>query len=192
MAVVRNVHERSLTHAAKDVGALLDSLASPTDRLWPAWRWPPQRFDRPLAVGASGGHGPIRYFVSAYVAGSRVVYEFTAPHGLVGTPGFDVVPRNVGISVLRHTLEGTTTGTMRVAWPLVWRPMHDALIEDALDTAAASLAATPIAKRRLSAWVRLLRALAWAWVERGHLTAVRSVLEQTSHRTRDGSETNES
>jgi hypothetical protein len=51
---------------------------------------------------------------------------------------------------MRHTLEGETTGTMRLAWPLVWRPMHDALIEDALDTAEASLSGAAIARRRLS------------------------------------------
>jgi hypothetical protein len=61
---------------------------------------------------------------------------------------------------MRHTLEGETTGTMRLAWPLVWRPMHDALIEDALDTAEASLSGAAIARRRLSRRVRLFRALA--------------------------------
>jgi hypothetical protein len=49
---------------------------------------------------------------------------------------------------------------MRLAWPRVWRPMHDALIEDALDTAEAALARSAVAQRPLPTWVRVLRTLA--------------------------------
>jgi hypothetical protein len=35
MAILRNVHERRFRAAAGEVGALLDSLASSDDRLWP-------------------------------------------------------------------------------------------------------------------------------------------------------------
>jgi hypothetical protein len=71
MARVRNVHERVLRHRAAEAGALLDSLASVDDRLWPSWLRPAQRLDGPLAPGARGGQGPIRYIVDAYVPGSR-------------------------------------------------------------------------------------------------------------------------
>jgi hypothetical protein len=135
-------------------------MASAEDRLWPAWRWPAQRRDGPLAVGARGGHGPIRYTVVEYEPGTRVIYEFTAPRGLIGTHGFEIVERDSRTTVLRHTLVGRTAGTMRLSWPLVWRPMHDALIEDALDTAAATLVGKPIAERRLTRRVLVLRGLA--------------------------------
>ena len=39
-------------------GRLLDGLSAADDRLWPKDRWPAMRFDRPLKVGARGGHGP--------------------------------------------------------------------------------------------------------------------------------------
>ncbi|UNO43730.1 DUF2867 domain-containing protein [Streptomyces sp. MST-110588] len=37
------------------------------------------RFDRPLGVGAYGGHGPVRYRVSAYDPGRRIRFDFTSP-----------------------------------------------------------------------------------------------------------------
>jgi hypothetical protein len=173
MPRVQNVHERTLPHSPTDVGALLGSLASAEDRLWPAWRWPAQRLDGPLAVGARGGHGPIRYTVVEYEPGARVVYEFTAPRGLIGTHGIEIVERDSRRTVMRHTLVGRTAGSMRLAWPLVWRPMHDALIDDALDTAAASLAGEPIDERRLTRRVLVLRALARRLLAAQSLTAQR-------------------
>jgi hypothetical protein len=47
--MIRNVHERTLVATPEEVGALIDSLASPGDRLWPAARWPAMRLDAPLA-----------------------------------------------------------------------------------------------------------------------------------------------
>jgi hypothetical protein len=56
---VLNVHERVLPVDAAAVGALMDTVASDDDALWPKTSWPRVRFDRPLGVGAVGGHGPI-------------------------------------------------------------------------------------------------------------------------------------
>jgi len=76
---VRNVHERVLDVPACDLAVLLDGLASPDDALWPRHLWPAMKFDRPLQVGAVGGHGPIRYTVEAYEPGRRIRFRFTAP-----------------------------------------------------------------------------------------------------------------
>jgi len=65
---VLNVHERELEADPIQIGALIDSLASREDRLWPKHVWPRMEFDRSLGVGAKGGHGPIRYFVEEYTA----------------------------------------------------------------------------------------------------------------------------
>jgi len=56
---------------------MLDSLGSARDAVWPGGRWPVLTLDRPLQVGAVGGHGPIRF-------------RFLSPEGFVGTHGFDV------------------------------------------------------------------------------------------------------
>jgi hypothetical protein len=69
---VVNVHERKIPVSAAKVGALLNSLSSDGDILWPKTMWPPTRFDRPLGVGASGGHGPVRYAVVEFIPGRMV------------------------------------------------------------------------------------------------------------------------
>ncbi len=153
---VLNVHERVLQAPAEAVGQLLDGLASENDALWPHDRWPRMRFDGPLRVGAAGGHGPVRYVVDEYVAGRRVVFRFTAPAGFVGTHGFDV-RRQDQSTCLRHSLEMNTKGSAVVSWPLIFRWLHEALIEDSLDRAQQALCEEPEEPARWSLYVRLLR-----------------------------------
>ncbi|MBU1073515.1 hypothetical protein KKG45_09740, partial [bacterium] len=78
---VRNIHQRTVDAPAAVVGRLFDGLASVNDPLWPADRWPPMRFDRPLQVGARGGHGLVRYDVGASEPGRSIRFDFTAPRG---------------------------------------------------------------------------------------------------------------
>ena len=113
-------------------------------------------FDRPLEAGASGGHGPIRYFIESYSRGHSVKFRFTAPAGFDGWHGYEIVDASAERCVLRHTLEMTTRGLTRFSWPLVFRPLHDALLEDSLALAQASLGQIPTVQR-WSFWVRFLR-----------------------------------
>jgi hypothetical protein len=156
---IHNVHERFLPVRPEEVGRLLDGLSGDPDPLWPTGYWPPMRFDRPLGPGATGGHGPIRYRVEGYDPGRHVRFGFTSPPGLDGTHEFTVreVP---GGSVLGHTIAGRTSGRMLVAWPLVFRPLHDALLEDALDKAEAALTGRAPREPSWSWRVRRLRARA--------------------------------
>ena len=48
---VLNIHERELEANHERVGALIDSLSSEDDRLWPNHSWPRMKFDRPLTLG---------------------------------------------------------------------------------------------------------------------------------------------
>jgi hypothetical protein len=153
---IDNVHERALPVAPQAAGRLLDGLSSRPDPLWPEGPWPPMRFDRPLGVGADGGHGPIRYRVEQYEPGRRAAFRFTGPPGLTGTHEWRVAAAGDGCS-LRHAIAGRTTGAMLLAWPLVLRPLHDALIEDALDKAEQTLTGGVARPRSWSWWVRLLR-----------------------------------
>lgn len=155
---VRNIHERLLPTLASQVGALLDSLASPEDALWPRRHWPAMRFDRPLGVGAVGGHGPIRYTVEAYEPGRRVRFRFTGPPGFHGFHGFEVEPVDENRTLLRHVLEMRISGAAMLTWPLVFRPLHDALVEDSLDEAERGVGGAPRGAR-WSGWVQVLR---WA------------------------------
>lgn len=132
-SVVLNIHERVIPANADAVGRMIDTLGSGGDMVWPSERWPPMKFDRPLEVGASGGHGPIRYRVESYEPGRSVRFRFLSPEGFVGTHEFDVVDAGEGASKLRHVIEMRAIGVAALSWSLVIRPLHDALLEDALD-----------------------------------------------------------
>ena len=60
--------------------------------------------------------------------------------------------------LLRHTIEMTIHGPAFLTWPLIIRPLHDALLEDSLATAQASLGMIP-QMRVWSPWVKFVR---WA------------------------------
>ena len=153
---VRSVHERAFPAPLVTIGRLIDSLASENDQLWPRDRWPAMRFDRQLCVGASGGHGPIRYFVEAYGPGRSIRFRFTHPSGFDGFYGYECHEDGSAETVLRHVLEVNLTGSARFSWPLVFRPLHDALIEDSLERASTYVGAATEG-RKWSIRVRLLR-----------------------------------
>lgn len=159
---VVNVHQRLLPVPPEQVGALLDTLASPQDKVWPRMHWPRMMLDgpldHPLTVGAAGGHGPIRYTVDAYDPGHRVRFRFTAPRGFDGWHALEVLDATDVHCVLEHRIEMNISGLSLLSWPLVFRPLHDALVEDALANAQHSLGLVPHSPP-WSAHVRLLRAL---------------------------------
>jgi len=131
--LVVNVHERVIPASVGAVGKMIDTLGSAGDGIWPHERWPALKLDRPLQVGAAGGHGPIRYRVESYEPGRRVRFRFLSPEGFIGTHGFDVVDAGEGGSKLRHVIEMRTEGMAVLNWSLIIRHLHDALLEDALD-----------------------------------------------------------
>lgn len=156
---VYNVHERLLAAKGSEVGALLDTLSSAGDGLWPHRSWPAMKFDRPLAPGAAGGHGPVRYTVTTYVPSLWVRFTFSGPRGFHGFHEYVVLPVDEMHTVLRHTLAMNTSGPARITWPLIWRPLHDALLEDSLDRAERACAGTVAHPVRWGPYPRLLRGL---------------------------------
>lgn len=154
--VVMNVHERAFPVPAAAAGALLDSLASENDQLWPHG-WHRIWFDRPLSVGASGGHGPIRYEIVAYVPGQWIRFAFTCPAGFRGFHEFAVLHAKDGNTVVRHTIAMRLRGLARLSWPVVYRWLHDALLEDCLDRSELTLTDQVRRPARRNGWVRLLQ-----------------------------------
>jgi hypothetical protein len=174
---VVNVHERHLDLPSSDVGALIDSLASDRDALWPRTMWPAMRFDRPLSVGAVGGHGPIRYIVEEYLPGQRVRFRFSGPRGFNGHHWFEVLPRGAATTVLRHKLEMKAEGPALLSWPLVFRWLHDACVEDSLAVGQLSLGVEPTVLP-WSPWVKVLR-----WAVSGGKARPHQMPNPSFHRT---------
>ena len=156
---VVNVHQRLLHAPPARVGALIDALGSPADRLWPAELWPRMKFDRPLAVGAIGGHGPIRYTVEAYTPGQSVRFRLTSPRGFDGWHGFEVLDATSVHCVLEHRIEMQARGRGIALWSLAIRWLHDAAVEDVLTQAQRALG-LPAQVMPWSRYVRLLLRLA--------------------------------
>lgn len=165
---VHNVHERILDAAATAVGPLLDGIGGPDDALWPSPQWAPLWLDGPPAVGVAGGHGSLRYRVSTYEPGRRIVFTLEPGQGLTGWHGFEVEPLGPERTLLRHVVSAQAHGRMRVLWPCVVRPVHDAIVEQILDRAEAALGTGPARLTRLAAIARLAR---WTARPRGRATA---------------------
>lgn len=142
----RNVHERRLGHAdPAAVRVALDRLAEPGAGVWPADRWPALRLDRGLVPGSSGGHGPIRYSVQD-VRPDGLTFRFDPAMGVDGEHRFEV-ERDGSDAVVRHTIDARLHGPMRLMWPVLIEPLHDALIEDALDGVVAASAGGTVQQR---------------------------------------------
>ncbi|WP_328404920.1 SRPBCC family protein [Nocardia sp. NBC_00403] len=156
MAVL-NIHTRRLPVSESEVGALIDGIASDGDRLWPRDKWPAVRFDRPLAFGAVGGHGPVHYIVEAYEPGRWIRFRFTAPRGFHGFHEYSVRRAGDGAILLSHVLAIKLRGRARLSWPLFYRWMHDALLEDSLDCAERALTGAIRTPAEWSRYVVLLR-----------------------------------
>lgn len=68
---------------------------------------------------------------------------------------------------LRHVVMITPLDNARLTWPLIWKPLHDALMEDALDRAEAAATGQQLPVRK------------WPW----HVRLLRSMLKQSIGRT---------
>lgn len=157
MIAIENIHERKLQADAQAVGQLLDSLSSDDDRLWPKDHWPAMRFDRPLQVGADGGHGPIRYDVEAYEPGNCIWFRFKSPRGFHGGHGLELIAVDATTTLLRHTIRMRVSGLALLIWPLFIRSLHDALLEDVLDRTETQTNPNAHPTSQWSWWVRFLR-----------------------------------
>ncbi len=114
------------------------------------------RLNKPLGLGATGGHGPLRYSVIEYEPGKKFTFQFLSPRGFVGKHWFEILRHGTNGTTLRHTIDMSLSGSALLSWPIAIRPLHDALVEDALTNAQVVLGESPT-PASWSLWVRLLR-----------------------------------
>jgi hypothetical protein len=128
---ISNVNERRIVAPAARVGALLDTLASADDRFWPHENWPAVKFNLPLHVGATGGHGTGPYTVSSYTPGQHLRLQFSG--GRQGYHEFTLQRIDDATCLLRHAVKAKLTLSSAWRWYFLIRPLHNALIEDLFD-----------------------------------------------------------
>ena len=157
---MRNVHERLLPVPPEHLAAALDDIGCERDVLWPSPYWPTMVLDGPLAAGTPAGHGPIRYVVTQHEPGRCVEFRFAPDLGVDGYHRLEVLDADGRSCLVRHTMEGTLSGRMRVVWPVAVRWLHDCVLEQLLDNAERLATGSCAQPHRPGAWVRLLRAVA--------------------------------
>ena len=155
--MVLNVHSRQYMASVEKLGACLETLSDAQDALWPCENWPPMVLSDGLNIGSSGGHGPVRYRVEAHEPLRMVRFRFTGPPGWDGVHSFQIEATESGGAKLTHVIDMKVSIAARLSWVFVFRPMHDALLEDALEKVAQALDPTALQNPRHSAWVRFLR-----------------------------------
>ncbi|GGT12793.1 DUF2867 domain-containing protein [Streptomyces purpureus] len=155
MRTLHNVHERVVDAPAEAVGALIDRISAPDDPLSPSPVWPPILFDRPLAVGADGGHGFVRYTVGAYEPGRSIRFDFPPEEG--GHHRLEVEPLEPGRCRIRHVIEQHQGLKDSLVWNLLIGPLHDLFVEEFFDNV--TRAATPAAPLSPVRWTGRARAL---------------------------------
>lgn len=155
MTRVNDVHARSFIADADDVGRRLDTLGSAHDELWITDLVPPMTLDRGLHIGSSGGHGAVRYRVIEHEPGRSVVFAFHPSTGFEGTHGFAVSQTGDAVTI-RHDLEATVSGLMRLLWRPFVLPIHSGVIEDIFDHLERDLTGVARRRRRTSPPLRWL------------------------------------
>jgi hypothetical protein len=153
-------HRREIEAPPGTVGALIDTLGSEHDRLWPSQKWPTLAigFDRALAVGAKGGHGPIRYVVSEYTPSERVEFCFDRCSGVEGTHRLCVEALGPARSRLTHTVDANLGLRYAVMLP-AFRAMHDAVLGDLLDCAELHATGRVVRPSVTPRWLRTVYAI---------------------------------
>lgn len=153
---IENVHSSVYPVSTSELGWVLDTLSSNNDLIWPTELWPAMKFKNGLVIGSSGGHSPIRYSVEKYIPEKLVVFRFLSPSGFEGTHSFEVESRGDKEAQLTHRIAMNAVGTAKFSWPVIIRPLHDALLEDCLAKVSVSLGLEP-KKLEWSNWVKFLR-----------------------------------
>jgi hypothetical protein len=153
---VINIHKRTLKQPKAKIEALFKTLSSENDMILATHKWSPMKLNKGLQVGSKGGHGPIKYFVSAYQPDAFIQFEFTEPQGFNGFHKFEIIAIDPILTEIKHTIDMNTYGMATLKWVFAIHWLHDSLIEDALDKVENQFT-NEKKTAKWSIWVRLLR-----------------------------------
>ncbi|KAB1153381.1 hypothetical protein F7018_17095 [Tenacibaculum aiptasiae] len=130
---VVNIHHRTYNASLDNITDLFYTLSSTNDKVWPTEKWPRMTFKGGIKLGASGGHGPIRYKVEKYSPEKLIQFRFAKPLGFIGTHRFEIKEVQNNQTQVMHTIEMNTKGIGTLIWLLAIRSLHNALLKDCLD-----------------------------------------------------------
>ena len=153
---ITNIHKRVISQSQEKLGALLLTLATKEDKIWPTQHWPSMKLDRGLEQGSKGGHGPIGYVVQKYIPNQLIQFQFLNPKNFVGIHKFEIKALTVDQSQIIHTIDMEAKGTGMFTWLVGIRWLYDALIEDAFDQIENQFS-TQQKKTKWNWWVKTLR-----------------------------------
>ena len=153
---VLNVHKRVLSLPKHEVAALLKTLSTADDRIWPYEKWPAMKFKEGLKVGSKGGNGPIRYTVEKYDPDEMIRFRFSRPQGFHGSHTFELKALGGEATEIKHTIAMRTIGKATWLWILGIRSLHNALIEDSFDKLE-NQCSEQTKRTPWNFWVRFLR-----------------------------------
>ncbi len=153
---VLNIHSREINAPKAQVVALLDTIATPNDQMWPFEKWPAMKFREGVKVDSKGGHGVIRYRIKRYIPRELIEFEFRKPKGFNGVHRFDFFELGENKTEVRHTIDMDAVGVGIVTWSILVKWLHNALLEDALHKIENQFRSSP-KKTTYNLWVRFLR-----------------------------------
>lgn len=153
-----NIHTRVINQPLDSISGILDTLATPDDKIMAFTKWPAMKLDKGLVVGSKGGHGPIRYTVVEYIERQLIKFEFSKPKGFNGFHSFEFFALDDKNTKIKHTIDIDAVGTGLLSWWFAVRWLHDALLEDSLDKIE-NLFTEKMTSSKWSLWVRFLRGI---------------------------------
>ena len=153
---IKNTHSRTIHQPIEMVTALLPSLATKEDKIWPLEKWPKMYFKEGKTEGAIGGHGPIAYQITKYIPNNLIEFSFLKPKGFKGKHFFEINAINDKKTEVKHTILMEAQGIAILSWVVIIRWLHDALLEDAFDKIESHFLPNS-EKNTWSIWVRILR-----------------------------------
>jgi len=153
---VLNIHKRVINQPKEKVSELLETLSAKNDKIWPYEKWPAMKFRKGLVESADGGHWPIRYLIEKYELKEFIQFKFSKPIGFNGIHKFEILELENGKTELKHTIDMDAVGKGLLIWVIAIRPLHNALLEDALDKVENQYL-TEKRKTKWTIWVKILR-----------------------------------